>query len=840
VTARIQKILAAGTAIRCPQCQHVFRLGEEPAAAPSAPVPKVTVRATPVREAGASDPPPRREVEDRPRSRSRDDYDDRPTRHRRRRSSQSSGSPVALLIAGAAILFILLGAVVITIFLIRGKDQGQVASTPSTPAPLLPGMARNQPVYTNPNEGPNYSGGPTYPGNSSPPIIHDGPANNPPPVPTGPGNSPNTPQKPPGDEPIGEEPPAGTTPVSTTAPASSGDTRQLVSPPARAANGKGDPAPEGDRLPLEVLTRVKRATAYIRVPMDKGLAMGSGFVAGDAKDIVLTNAHVIQMLRSDMVPKLIEVILYSGEPDEAVFRGEVLAVDRASDLAVLRIHPTKESKAAPLPQPIKFAPNTLLLETQHVFISGFPHGEQLGKNITIAPSSISSLRKTPEGELDQIQVNGGMTHGNSGGPVVDAAGSLVGVAVAGIEGTQLNFAVPADRVMSILNGRLANMKLGDPVVKQGNLAMTVSVEALDPLQRIKELTLDWWWGDSKDKVPAARGAAPALATGLTRQSIKMKSAGPNRFTAEVIFPRKFDTSKVMWLQPHYDTGPSEGLFVQGVPKEVETPPERRNATIVFRQKAGLGKVDMKSTNSLSFRTTEGEPKTLVINIDTQMTEQHDGNGQFRLRVADASDKFAVGFALDGKTARVRPEIQSAIKNFNHMALQYQTDRQGNVIAYQPQITGAPQDAIKGLNRFAAQLGRSMDFAAITFPNAPAAVGAWWSARRELPLMTADEDIAVEIPVVYTFLGVRKVGNKDMAIIRMTGATSPVISGRGGSGSVSGTVNGTAQVDVKLGQVAKVSATVDSTFTIRIHMEDGKVETVQARSRLDVKLTRTEK
>ncbi len=92
---------------------------------------------------------------------------------------------------------------------------------------------------------------------------------------------------------------------------------------------------------------------------------------------------------------------------------------------------------------------TELRETQNVYIFGFPFGAQLGKNITISKSAISALRKD-NGLLKQVQVNGGMHPGNSGGPVTDARGAVVGVSVAGISGTQINFAVPSDFIRPLV------------------------------------------------------------------------------------------------------------------------------------------------------------------------------------------------------------------------------------------------------------------------------------------------------------------------------------------------------------------------------------------------------
>jgi S1-C subfamily serine protease len=55
-----------------------------------------------------------------------------------------------------------------------------------------------------------------------------------------------------------------------------------------------------------------------------------------------------------------------------------------------------------------------------------------------------------------------MHPGNSGGPVVDAAGKLVGVAVSGIKGTAIHFAIPADRIHIFHNGRVQSATRDQP------------------------------------------------------------------------------------------------------------------------------------------------------------------------------------------------------------------------------------------------------------------------------------------------------------------------------------------------------------------------------------------
>ncbi|HTU18065.1 MAG TPA: trypsin-like peptidase domain-containing protein [Gemmataceae bacterium] len=216
-------------------------------------------------------------------------------------------------------------------------------------------------------------------------------------------------------------------------------------PPNRAETAI-PPGPVPKEMAADVVQKVKQSTTYLRVALaDGNVAQGSGFFAVE-RDLVITNAHVVGMLRGGRPPRGIEVVIHSGDAGEEKRAGTLLGVDRANDLAVLRV----QGDLSRLPPLLPIASTAELVETQKVYIFGFPFGAQLGKNITVSTSSISALRRGDDGVLKEVQVNGGMNPGNSGGPVTDARGAIIGVSVAGISGTQINFAVPADFIRPLV------------------------------------------------------------------------------------------------------------------------------------------------------------------------------------------------------------------------------------------------------------------------------------------------------------------------------------------------------------------------------------------------------
>jgi S1-C subfamily serine protease len=248
------------------------------------------------------------------------------------------------------------------------------------------------------------------------------------------------------DEPIANAaPPAQTTPPAVMGPR-----------PANPPPTKKEPEPLAARPTDDVVQKVKRATVRVRVLFRNGRAgSGTGFVE-ESTNKVLTNAHVLGLIaekgeRKLGPPRAIELVVNSGEPGQYSLGGELIASDPDSDLALLRPYLLEPGARHLVPRGLVVPRSANLNLLDRVLVFGYPFGEQLGTEITVSETSVSSLRKDmATGRLSMVQVRGGMNPGNSGGPVVDVKGNVVGVAVAGIQGTDINFAIPGDVVHAFL------------------------------------------------------------------------------------------------------------------------------------------------------------------------------------------------------------------------------------------------------------------------------------------------------------------------------------------------------------------------------------------------------
>jgi len=102
--------------------------------------------------------------------------------------------------------------------------------------------------------------------------------------------------------------------------------------------------------------------------------------------VVWTNAHVLGSWAPKAGPPTkIDAVVHSGEPDETVMRGNVIGVDRETDLASFGSKAIQGKLAAPLP----VASPRQVSELQKAYIFGFPLGGVAGKNITVGESSVS-------------------------------------------------------------------------------------------------------------------------------------------------------------------------------------------------------------------------------------------------------------------------------------------------------------------------------------------------------------------------------------------------------------------------------------------------------------------
>jgi serine protease Do len=170
----------------------------------------------------------------------------------------------------------------------------------------------------------------------------------------------------------------------------------------------------------------------------KVASLGSGFVIDGKEGLVVTNNHVIDGADE------ITVIFRDGSKLKVE---EVLGTDGKTDLALLKVKPKKPLKA------VKFGSSEKLRVGDWVLAIGNPFG--LGGSVSVGIIS-AKQRDIQSGPYDDyLQTDAAINKGNSGGPLFNMDGDVIGVNTAIISPTGgsigIGFAVPSDVAMIVVD-----------------------------------------------------------------------------------------------------------------------------------------------------------------------------------------------------------------------------------------------------------------------------------------------------------------------------------------------------------------------------------------------------
>ena len=219
-------------------------------------------------------------------------------------------------------------------------------------------------------------------------------------------------------------------------------------------------------LPLqEIYSRCIDSVVSISCSVDGGIATGTGLVIS-ADGYLVTNCHVIQDARSISVQFT----------DQRVLPAVLVGKDVTSDLAVLYVEAEDLTAAV-------FGNSDSLRVGDSVCAIGDPLGVELRGTMTDGiVSAINRDISTNGRTMTLIQTNAALNSGNSGGPLINCYGQVIGIntmkmgdsmSTAGVEG--LGFAIPSTTVKEVV----------DQLIRQGYVSgrpsLGITGEAVSPL-----------------------------------------------------------------------------------------------------------------------------------------------------------------------------------------------------------------------------------------------------------------------------------------------------------------------------------------------------------------------
>ena len=207
---------------------------------------------------------------------------------------------------------------------------------------------------------------------------------------------------------------------------------QPDTPPGPGSENPDDPANPFKDFFDEFLKRGQGG----QQPQQKMTSMGSGFVV-DPSGIIVTNNHVVEGAES------IEVHFH----DDTVLKAELVGRDPKTDLAVIRVKPEK-----PLPV-VSFGDSDKLRVGEWVMAIGNPFG--LGGSVSLGIVSARN-RDINAGPYDDfIQTDAAINKGNSGGPLFNLKGEVMGINTAIFSpsggSVGIGFSVPSNTAKNVIS-----------------------------------------------------------------------------------------------------------------------------------------------------------------------------------------------------------------------------------------------------------------------------------------------------------------------------------------------------------------------------------------------------
>eukprot|EP01040_Poterioochromonas_malhamensis_P013116 gene13116-14397_t len=214
----------------------------------------------------------------------------------------------------------------------------------------------------------------------------------------------------------------------------------------------------------DVVENVAPAVVNIVVPGFTGASSGSGFII--SKDgYIVTNAHVVAPSTDGNVV----VTMMSGRKRP----GKIHSIDVQSDLAIVQLNDVYDET---LPT-ISLGVSSKVRSGEFVIAIGSPMHLQNSASLGIVSATArhASELGISNNRSEYIQTDAAINQGNSGGPLVNLDGEVIGINTMKVRGTDgISFAIPIDIASQIIKQLLTNKRVIRPYVglKMANMIVT--------------------------------------------------------------------------------------------------------------------------------------------------------------------------------------------------------------------------------------------------------------------------------------------------------------------------------------------------------------------------------
>ncbi len=206
----------------------------------------------------------------------------------------------------------------------------------------------------------------------------------------------------------------------------------------------------------EVYAQNSRSVLIIHALLDEEdyVTQGSGVVI--SSDLVATNCHLFYEGFTSIGAQKYETP--EGESDDEISEmdAEIVATDLKRDVCILSV---AELADEPTAIPVRLGSANSMAVGEEVYALGSPEGFEL----SLSRGIISQLWRDAGEEAPYIQTDAAISHGSSGGALLDSTGKLVGITTSSYtedDAAGLTFALPVEWVLELVKSQLPSAKLG--------------------------------------------------------------------------------------------------------------------------------------------------------------------------------------------------------------------------------------------------------------------------------------------------------------------------------------------------------------------------------------------
>lgn len=299
----------------------------------------------------------------------------------------------------------------------------------------------------------------------------------------------------------------------------SADINSIGSTSQSTTNGNGsNPSVTSDTADWEsVIKKVSPSVVSIQTQLSNGVAAGSGAIIDANNGYIITNNHVVKDA------KTIYVTLSNGQ----IYEGTLKGSDATTDIAIVKLNNVPKGLKA-----VSFADSDALQVGQPTMAIGNPLGYANSASTGIIsalnrPVSVSSDGNAQDAVVtNAIQVDAAVNQGNSGGPLFNASGEVIGItsSIASVSNNTssagsigIGFAIPSNLVK----------KVGESIIKDGSfthaqlgVAIKTGTVKVDNVTRIGAYVSSVVSGGAADKAGIKMGDVIVAYNGNAIESVE--------------------------------------------------------------------------------------------------------------------------------------------------------------------------------------------------------------------------------------------------------------------------------------------------------------------------------